>query len=143
MDINYDDAQIKKEWCREQRTVISEYLNKEKLKYGSIGEFPSWFVAPYISIWAIHSLLNANSIGWWVIAGDLPTDYISSKNISTPREAIRQFSDNWTELSSLMIQGKNHPSMKINTEENRIELAELLEKRSKILHEWYNDEALW
>jgi len=45
--------------------------------------------APFV--WAIESAVEPGSIGWWVISGDLPTDYAGSDGLLDPREALRAF----------------------------------------------------
>lgn len=142
-DINYDDPINEMKWYKEQRQIASEYLVKQQVKHGLIGESPAWFIAPYVSIWAIQSLIDTNKVGWWVISGDLPTDYISSKNIHTPREAMKQFSINWNEASRKMENGTDHPLFETGSKTNRTKLLSLLKTRSKIFFEWYNDEDLW
>ncbi len=62
-------------WCQERRAQVAEYLRREGVRHGRIGEWRAWHVAPYVSVWAIESATLPESVGWWVICGDGPTDY--------------------------------------------------------------------
>ncbi len=66
------------------------------LKHGAVGEWPAWFVAPCVSVWAVESLKHPGSVGWWVICGDLPTDYCGSGDCDHPRLAIAQIAARWS-----------------------------------------------
>jgi hypothetical protein len=142
-DSDYDDPAVEEKWCLERRAEVIEYLDREKVSHGEVGECPAWHVAPYVSIWAIESKKSPGWVGWWVICGDLPTDYISSKSIKHPREALRAFSRRWAKLSSLMSKGERDPSITVGSPENWQELAPLLKSRAEIFEEWSSDDSLW
>lgn len=61
-------------WCKAQRLQVIEYLSSQSLLHGEVGEWPAWDVYPYVSIWAVESIKRPGFVGWWAIAGDLPTD---------------------------------------------------------------------
>ena len=86
---NYDDPAIEERWCEERRKEVTDYLDRQKVEYKEVGEWPAWHVPPYVSIWAIESAQKPGLVGWWVVCGDLPTDYISADTIKHPREAMR------------------------------------------------------
>src|SRR5262245_56368482 len=107
---DWDDVDL---WCEEQRCNVARYLQSQRLAHGEIGAWPAWHLAPYVSIWAIESLVHPESMGWWVISGDLPTDYISSAAVAPPqhpRKAMRVFADNWLELVAAWKKGRDVPS---------------------------------
>lgn len=99
MDELDDPARATEErWCDEQRACVADHLRSEGVKHGRIGDWPAWYVAPCVSIWAVESLARPEWIGWWVISGDLPTDYISSADVlppQHPQKAIRAFAERW------------------------------------------------
>jgi Domain of unknown function (DUF4826) len=88
---DYDEPAVEERWCREQRANVARYLRSQKVRHGRIGDWPAWHVAPYVSVWAIESVVQPEWIGWWVISGDLPTDYVSSRDVSPPQHPRRQF----------------------------------------------------
>jgi len=85
---NFDDPAQEEKWCEERRAEVAAYLKAEGVSHGRIGEWPEWHVAPYASIWAIESAARPEWVGWWVICGDLPTDYVSADTIKHPRDAM-------------------------------------------------------
>ena len=115
----------------------------EGVGHGRIGEWPAWHVAPYVSIWAIESAATPEWVGWWVIAGDVPTDYIVADSVEDPRSAVRAFAKRWLELASFMKRGEPHPSIHIGAASDPSAPSPLLEGRAKLLSEWAEDASLW
>lgn len=130
-------------WTRQQRAQVDEYLRKQRVRHGGIGDHPAFSVPPYLSLWAIQSNRTPGAVGWWAISGDLPTDYISSSDGRTPREAIRAFSRVWREASACMLRGEKMPHSSIGTPEQWPELGKLLETRASILASYAADDDLW
>jgi hypothetical protein len=141
-----DDPDVEECWCNEQRKVVADYLRSQQLQHGRIGEWPACHVAPWVSIWAIESHARPEWIGWWVICGDLPTDYISSAAVTPPqhpRKAMRVFAHNWLELVDAWKNGRDVENSRIAGSGSLEELAPLLEARARLLIEWTEDESLW
>jgi hypothetical protein len=140
---NYDVPAVEEKWCEERRGEVIAYLEREGVKHGRVGEWPAWHVAPYISVWAIESRKSPESVGWWVICGDLPTDYVSSERISHPREVVRAIAECWSKLVPYLERGEEHPEVSLRTPQTRAELAPLLKARSKLLAKWVEDDSVW
>ncbi len=147
MDEMDDSARGTEErWCDEQRARVADYLRSERVNHGRIGDWPAWHVAQRVSIWAIESLARPEWIGWWVISGDLPTDYISSADVSPPqhpRKAIRVIAERWLKLVQAWEEGREYEGIRIPGPHSHNELAPLLESRARLLVEWANDDSLW
>ena len=141
--LDWDDPAVEDQWCKDARLRVEQYLDKAGATHGRIGEWPAWHVLPYASIWAIESATRADSVGWWVIYGDLPTDYMSAATIKHPRAALRAFAERWLEVSALMSRGEGHPTIKYGPDEMQLELAPMLESRAQTLTEWSDDDSLW
>jgi Domain of unknown function (DUF4826) len=139
----YDDSAREEQWCEERRAQVIAYLQGERVEHGRVGEWPAWHVAPYVSIWAIESKKRPDWIGWWVICGDVPTDYISAAEIKHPREAMRAIAQNWRDQAKLMASGERDADIYIGEPKNWASLAPLLETRASMLLEWANDDSLW
>lgn len=122
---------------------VTEYLQRQGVTHGRVGEWPAWHIAPYVSIWAIESAARPEWVGWWVICGDLPTDYISADKIKHPREAMRAIAQRWLEVPEYMAHGESHPTIRIGTPENQAELSPLLRSRGETLLGWSNDDSCW
>jgi hypothetical protein len=139
---DYDDPEIEAQWLDEQRARIQEYLNHEGILHGPVASKPAWFLAPYVSIWTVESAKNRYSFAFWAICGDLPTDYLSSDDAGTAREAMGAFAKRWFEVSEYMLRGEKHPTVTIGNAENRRELGDLLRRRAEILKEWTEDDNM-
>jgi len=140
---DYDDPAVEEQWCNERRAHVIGYLKAQCVEHGRVGEWPAWHVAPYVSVWAIESKKAPDWVGWWVICGDLPTDYVSSASIRHPREAVRAIAQRWRELVPYLERGEKPPSFDLGTAENRATLAPLLKARSELLMDWVEDDAIW
>ena len=62
-------------WCERERERVIAYLKHQRLYHGAVGEWPAWSVHPHVAVWAVESVVRPGWVGWWVISGDLPTDY--------------------------------------------------------------------
>jgi hypothetical protein len=140
---DYDDPKVEARWVSEQREIVERYLEREEVRHGGVGPQPEWFVAPYVAVWRVESRQNPGAVGWWVVSGDLPTDYLSSKDAGDARSALAALAARWQEASVCMLRGEEHPDMRIGNSENRRELGELLGARAGIFKEWADDDAMW
>jgi hypothetical protein len=130
------------EWVLAQRDTVVAYLAAEGVAHGQVGDWPAWHLSPYVAIWAIESLRTPGWVGWWVISGDLPTDYISSVDARDPRAAMRQFARNWADFAPHLLKGRQPPGTVIGSVADP-EVGDLLQRRSAILQSWADDDEVW
>ena len=140
---NWDDPAVEERWCSERRREVSEYLAKEGVLHGKVGSWPAWHLAPYISIWAVESLKAPGHVGWWVICGDMPTDYLSAATVKHPQRAMLAFADRWQEVADNIRSGVPHPELQYGEPKNDPQRAVLLENRSDVLRRFAEDESMW
>lgn len=140
---DFDDPAVEERWCNEQRDIVLEYLKGEGVQHGRVGDWPAWHLPPYVAIWAIESLVKPERIGWWVISGDLSTDYISASSIKHPRDAMRAFAEIWGEVSEYLLRGEPHPTIEIGTPSDWPLLGDLLKRRSRLLAQFSKDDSAW
>lgn len=140
---DYDDPEIAAQWIADRRAEVSEYLRQEGVMHGQIGAEPAWYLVPYVSIWAIESLVNPSSVGWWAISGDMPNDYVSAAKASNPREAVGAIASLWKEAAEYMARGERHPTFVIGSGERMEELAPMPASRAEMLLEWVSDPEAW
>ncbi|HEY5741179.1 MAG TPA: DUF4826 family protein [Terrimicrobiaceae bacterium] len=140
---NYDDPAIEERWCGERRAQVVEYLQRQGVTHGGVGQWRAWHIAPYVSIWAIESAARPEWVGWRVVCGDFPTDYISADKSKHPREAMSAIAKRWLEVSACMKRGETHPTIRVGRAEDQVELTPLLEKPGAVLLRWSNDDSLW
>jgi hypothetical protein len=103
-------------------------------------------VAPYVSVWAIESRARPGWIGWWVISGDLPTDYVPAADLEPPqhpRKAVQAIADRWLKVVDAWSKGLDHEGIQIGDPCSREKLAPLLETRAKLLADLADDDSLW
>ncbi len=143
---DYDDPKVEQAWCDERRERVASYLRSQSVNHGRIGDWPAWHIAPYVSIWAIESLSRPEWIGWWVVCGDLPTDYISAADIEPPqhpRKAIRAIAERWLHAVEAWNSGRELEGYRIGDRTSHKELAPLLHARARLFIEWADDDSLW
>lgn len=140
---DYDDPKLEARWLTEQRANVQRYLHNQGIKHRGVAAEPEWFVAPYVSVWIVNSLRTPETVGWWAISGDLPTDYMSGSDADDARAALAAFACRWREVSSYMLRGEEHPTIKIGTTDSRREFGDLLRRRAEIIKQWVDDHSMW
>jgi hypothetical protein len=130
-------------WCAAARSQVVAYLARQGLRHGEVGERPAWHVAPIVSVWAVESLRRPGWIGWWVIQGDLPTDYVPAGSIRHPRDAVRAFAEEWSEYVCAVRAGRPPAHFTIGSGPPSEDLLDLLERRARLLSEWAADDSPW
>jgi hypothetical protein len=140
---DYDDPKLETEWLAKQRETVMRYLQDEGVRHGGVAPNPDWFIAPHVSIWAIESEKRPEAIGWWVISGDLPTDYLSGADAADARVAMAAFARRWHEASAYLLRGEQHPTVTYGPPGKEREFGDLLSRRAGILEDWSNDDEMW
>ncbi len=140
---DWDDPTVEERWCAERRAQVTKYLAEQRVEHGEVGSWPAWHVVPYVSIWAIESLLTPGDVGWWAICGDLPTDYLSATRVKHPRKAMLAFADAWRETAGRMLNGLRPDEIAYGPPERNLELAPLLQNRADLLRQFAEDDSVW
>lgn len=134
-------------WCAARRSQVSKYLATEAARHGTrfgrVGDWPAWHVEPYVSVWAVESVSSPGRVGWWVICGDLPTDYVSRSGLDDPRAVVRAIATRWLDYAPHLHAGQAHPEITIGNGMPDAELADLLASRAKLLLDWADDDNVW
>ncbi|MDF1838752.1 MAG: DUF4826 family protein [Planctomycetota bacterium] len=138
---DYDDPEVDREWCLAARSEVVEYLAGTGVQHGPVGDWPAWHVAPILSIWAVESVKQPGAVGWWVIYGDIPTDYIGSAGLHHPREVLRAIAWRWKEYVDAVRGGSPPDGFAIG--DGSPELIDLLEGRAGLLVEMSSDDEVW
>jgi hypothetical protein len=125
-------------WIATQRDVAEHYLESQRLQHGGVAPEPAWHISPYLAIWPVGSLAAPGAVGWWVITGDVPTDYCSFEDGSHPRAVASHFAQSWREAVR-----DPHEDGTLGVTGLPIELRDLLSSRAKILAEFVQDDEIW
>lgn len=127
-------------WCADMRAQVADYLDREEVRHGRIGDYPAWLMAPYVSVWAVESLAAPGFVGWWVISGDLPTDYCASgPECDNPRRAMRVLAESW--LSQ--VQATSEGAAEVGDTGLPADLADMLRARAEFLLQMVADAEIW
>ena len=140
---DYDNPAIEEQWCQDRRAQVEAYLQHQRVEHGRVGEWPAWHVAPHVSLWAIESKVRPGGVGWWVICGDLPTDYVSAANIKHPRDAVKVIAEGWREQARLMASRERDADIRMGQPEDWPSLSRLLDARASLLLDWVADDTQW
>ena len=138
----YDDVQVENDWLTEPPAKVLRYLRLQKIRHGGVAPRPDWYLAPYVSVWPVAGRQSEDTT-YWVISGDLPTDYIESAALPDARAALRAFTTRWQQMSKLMKKGETHPEFTINGFKGSAEFDTLLAGRAVVLQEMAEDDAMW
>jgi hypothetical protein len=126
-------------WCAARAAEIATCLARLALEHGRIGEWPAWHVLPYAGIWAVESAHRPEWMGWWAIAGDLPTDVLAAHDLPAPRDALRAFGKRWLLHGAALDRGEVPPAWAHLPDEALPKLAAQLKKRGAALQVWADD----
>jgi len=130
-------------WCAEQRQIVADYLTNEGLVSPNVGDWPAWHIAPIVAVWAIESQSQPGEVGWWALSGDLPTDYTTCRDERSPRQALRDIGQKWSEAADVWKNGNRYEGMSLASKELERELAPVLGSRAQTLLEWTSDDEMW
>ena len=130
-------------WNRSMRERAITYLEGRGINSPQIGAWPAFEIAPKFGIWCVESQKQPGKIGWWVFAGDCPTDYVAEDGQCHPRAALTNLVKRWADWVPHMKSGKQPPDVSFGGSSDIRELGELLERRVSILQDWLADDDLW
>lgn len=136
-------TRAEEEFLRETRRRVVEYLTREGVPHGGVAKEPQWFLHPSVSVWAVRSGRVQGAIGWFAIAGDLPTDYISTADTADAREAVRKFAQRWAALARSMRDRVPDPDLSVGAPEDWPQLSELLHRRARLLADYASEDENW
>jgi hypothetical protein len=130
-------------WCSDLRRQVTDYMAHTGVHHGEIGEVPAWDVFPHISIWAVEGGKAPGNVGWWVICGDCPTDYVVCTGDRTPRGAVESFAERWGKAAVAMMNGEQYPDFVVGNPADARELAPMLAARAEVLRLAALDDSVW
>jgi len=120
-------------WVREQFQKANKFLAEHGVLFDSVVTQESRYLMPYIAIWKIKAMDGKK---YWVISGDLPTDFTPEANAKEVKEVLRYFSMHWQLNAENLLNAEN-------ADESQKAFAELLIKRAESLFAMQNASELW
>ncbi len=131
------------EWCAQRRDQVVDYLDRAQLVRGDLADIPACVIYPYLSLWAVESRRAPGYIGWWVVCGDCPTDYVTASADQSARTALRAIAGQWREAIPYLERGEQHPDFTMGDTAHAPALARLLRARAEALISLAEDDQLW
>lgn len=120
------------DWARDQFQKANKHLAENGILFKSVVVEDCRYLAPFCAIWKI----DTNDDGqFWVISGDMPSDYLPLSNAEDARTAIRHFSMKW--------QMQAETIRRQVTDKTQLDYAQLLEKKAEELYIMHTNEQLW
>jgi len=121
----------KQQWLRDKYQVATKFLADKGMVTTSVSDADSRYIIPLMSIWKLN-LIDKSSV--WVIAGDLPTDYIEENVAKDAREAVRHFSYKWQMQADQLLQAPSN---------EQHEFANILIHRAESLYNIFTKDEIW
>lgn len=142
---DYEDAAVADKWCEEMRQEVAAYLEEEDYAHGGLEQWPTWHVAPYVSLWQVESAATPGVTAAWVICGDLPTDLIADTGVAVehPRVVLAALATRWMAYAANLRDGESNDGIDFEGIEDPDEIRAVLQVRAEILEEWAKDDELW
>ena len=121
------------EWVRSQFQKANEYMASKGIIPDNVAVAESRYLPPYFAIWKLNT---RDKQAFWVISGDLPTDYMQYSAAVDAREAVRTFSLQWQLKAQKIIESGV-------IDKTQQDYANLLINRAQGLYDMFSQDQLW
>ena len=127
-----DEAQVS-EWVRAQFQKANLFLAEKGIVMDSVAVQDSRYLPPMVAVWKINGI---DKQSYWVISGDLPTDYIALSAATDARDALRAFSFRWQMNAQQLIDAGVQ-------EQTTADYVNLLIGRAHSLYDLFENDQIW
>ncbi|MCE9678320.1 DUF4826 family protein [Shewanella sp. AS1] len=124
------------EWVKEHFQKANRFLAEKGVIPSKVIQQECRYLAPLLAIWKIESK-QPKAQTFWVMSGDLPTDYVDVNVAATAREALRHFSMMW------QLKAENLVQSGATQDPTQAKFAQLLVSRAESLYQIHGDDKLW
>lgn len=121
------------QWFNEQLGKATRYLAEQGVILDTVFHDQSTYVAPMFAIFKIRCKDRKK---YWVIAGDLPTDFTPDTAAKDFKSALRHFTLNWQMKAENMIRA----GLRDNIQRD---FAQLLITKAEALYAFVDNNVLW
>lgn len=128
-------------WLSEGRAAVQGSLARGKVAHGGVSAAPVWAAAPMLALWAVRGAGAGARVGWWAVAGDVPTDYVAADGVPDARHALAAFAARWRDVADQMARGEARPAADRPADWRA--LSALLRRRADTLARWAGDPSVW
>ncbi|GLS84672.1 DUF4826 family protein [Paraferrimonas haliotis] len=123
------------QWAREQFQKANRFLAEKGIVPGQVKLSDSRFLAPALAVWKLSSEQPKGE--YWVVAGEVPTDFVKASAAATARDAIRYFSLQWQIKAQQLI---DTGAVKDPTQ---AKFAQTLVSKAEALYRLHDNNKLW
>lgn len=120
-------------WVREQFQTANKFLAENGVLFDTVITDESRYLMPYLAVWKIRAM---DGKLYWVISGDLPTDYTSIDNAKDAKEVLRHFAMHWQLKAENLINAEG-------ADESQKAFGELLVNRAEGLFAMQSNPDFW
>ena len=131
-----DKEQQIQEWTRAQFQKANKFLAEKGIMPNKVYPEESRYLAPFVAIWKIDTKKPTKQT-YWVMSGDLPSDYVEVSVAETARDAVRHFSMMW------QMKAENIQRSGLTKDPAQAKFAELLVSRAESLYKMQADDSIW
>ena len=121
-------------WAREAFQQANQFLAKEGVLFDTVVTEECRYLAPLVAVWKIKAMDNKM---YWVLTGDLPTDFTLADNAEDARGALRYFSMRWQIKAENLLQNND------KADASQTSYAQLLADRAEKIYLLQENEGLW
>ena len=130
-----DKEQQIQEWTRAQFQKANKFLAEKGIMPNKAYPEESRYLAPFVAIWKIDTKKPTKQT-YWVMSGDLPSDYVEISVAETARDAVRHFSMMW------QMKAENIQRSGLTKDPAQAKFAELLVSRAESLYKMQADDSI-
>ena len=130
-------------WLSEQRAEVESYLAAERVAHAGVASEPDWYVPGVLAIWPVRSGVAPEAFGWWVVSGDVPTDYVTAAPGMDAQGALAVIAARWQAAAARMAQGLSPEGWSLGTPADWPTLGPMLGSRADTLARWAAKAELW
>jgi hypothetical protein len=135
-----DHAARLRAWLAEGRAAVQSCLARERVAHGGVSTAPVWAAVPMLAVWPVRIATARDTVGWWAVSGDVPTDYVAARDVPDARHALAAFAARWHQAAEQMA-GAAAPSA--DEPADLRTLSALLRGRADALARWAGDASVW
>jgi hypothetical protein len=121
-------------WAREAFQQANQFLAKEGVLFDTVVTEECRYLAPLVAVWKIKAMDNKM---YWVLTGDVPTDFTLADNAKDARGALRYFSMRWQIKAENLLQNNQQQ------DPSQTSYAQLLADRAEKIYLLQENEGLW
>ena len=127
---------LTQQWIKEHFQKANRFLAEKGVIPSKVIADESRYLAPFLAVWKMESK-QPKAQTFWVMSGDLPSDYVDVGVAKTARDAIRHFSMMW------QLKAENLLKSGATADATQAKFAKLLVSRAESLYQIHNDDKLW